>query len=192
MFVSKDTIASWAIRYGTPQTWSHRQDVTAVDYGIISGSQKHGRHHDITLYIEREGQIAVIAKPFYPPGLYRAPSGGLEPGESLEAGAAREAVEETGLHIELSRYLLATTVIFECSEKPPIEWHTHVFAATTADRVLAPTDHHEIREARWAQPTEFRTFSEIMRHSQRGGLLYRAALHEQVARIHPAFGQMSS
>ena len=187
MFVSEHTIETWSARYGVPQRWTHVQTVTPPDYGIISDSQKHGRRHDITLYIEGDGQIAVIAKPFYPPGLYRAPSGGLEPDESLEAGAAREALEETGLHIELDRYLLATTVLFECGGKSTIEWRTHVFSATTTDRALSPTDHHEIREARWAAPEEFAAFSVIMRQSRRGGLLYRAALHEQVARVHPLF-----
>ena len=187
MFISARTIASWASQYGTPRRWSHTQDVTPHDYAVISGSQKHGREHDITLYIEGDGKIAVIAKPFYPVGLYRAPSGGLEPEESLEDGAAREALEETGLRIALDRYLLTADVIFECSGKPPIEWHTHVFSARTGDRTLSPTDHHEIREARWAVPAEFDTFGAIMRRSDRGGLLYRAALHEQVALLHPAF-----
>jgi len=187
MFVSDQTIESWAALYGVPRTWSHRQAVTPHDYAIISGSQKHGRRHDITLYIEGDGKIAVIAKPFYPPGLYRAPSGGLEPDESLESGAAREALEETGLRIQMCNYLLVATVIFECGGKPSIEWHTHVFSATTADRTLSPTDHHEIREARWAVPDEFATFGAIMRRSQRGGLMYRAALHDQVSQIHRAF-----
>jgi len=187
MFVSDQTIESWAARYGTPRKWAHQQVVSPEDYAVISGSQKHGRRHDITLYIEGDGKIAVIAKPFYPPGLYRAPSGGLEPEESLEAGATREALEETGLRIQLRDHLLATAVIFECSGKPDIEWHSLVFSATTQDRILSPTDHHEIREARWATPDEFAVFGAIMRRSQRGGLLYRAALHEQVAQIHPAF-----
>ncbi len=187
MYISQETIRSWSGLYGTPRQWSHRQAVTPSDYGIISGSQKHGRRHDITLYIEGDGLIAVIAKPFYPPGLYRAPSGGLEPGETLEAGSAREAHEETGLDVELASYLLVATVVFTCPDKPAIEWHTHVFSATTSDRTLAPTDHHEIREARWADPSEFATFSAIMRESQRGGLLYRAALHDEIAKAHPLF-----
>lgn len=187
MFVTEQMIASWAECYGTPRAWAHRQAVTPPDYGIISGSQRQGRRHDITLYIEGDGRIAVIAKPFYPPGLYRAPSGGLEPGEILESGAAREAHEETGLRITLASYLLAATVTFECAGRLEIVWQTHVFSATTTDRVLCPTDHHEIREARWADISEFATFGAIMRQSERGGLLYRAALHEQVAMVHPAF-----
>jgi len=51
---------------------------------MIRSSQIDGRAHDITLYIENAGRIAVTAKHDYPPGLYRAPSGGLHAGETLE------------------------------------------------------------------------------------------------------------
>jgi 8-oxo-dGTP pyrophosphatase MutT (NUDIX family) len=188
IFIPNDTIAAWEQRYGSPRVWDQIQPITERDYGIIKASQKHGRHHDITLYIERTGVIAVIAKPFYPQGLYRAPSGGLEPGESLENGARREAMEETGLPIELGRYLLRTNVIFRSSTLGDIDWHSHIFSATTSQSRIAHTDHDEIREARWAQPSEFATFGTIMRASEYGGLHYRAALHEQVADMLDVFG----
>jgi 8-oxo-dGTP pyrophosphatase MutT (NUDIX family) len=160
--------------------------MTHDDHAVITGSQKNGRCHDVTFYIEADGKIAVIAKPFYPPKLYRAPSGGLNPNESLEEGALREAFEETGLRIELTEYILRTNVVFEC-DLGKIPWHSHIFRATTTDRILAPTDHIEIKEARWADPSEFALFGEIMRQSDKGGLWYRASLHEQIARLHPLF-----
>lgn len=186
MFVTPESIKQWEERYGVPREWSHHQPMTDRDHGVIHGSQRHGREHDITLYIEHDGQIAVIAKPFYPPKLFRAPSGGLNPGESLEDGAQREAGEETGLTITLGRYLLRTNVVF-AAPLGTIEWHSHVFTATTDQSGLAPTDHHEIREARWAKPDEFTIFGAIMRKTNFGGLHYRASLHEQIARLHPLF-----
>jgi len=187
MFVPGTEIVSWGERYGQPREWSHDQPITERDYGVIKGSQKNGRHHDITLYIERGGLIAVIAKPFYPPDLYRAPSGGLNPGESLEVGAQREAYEETGLPITLQRYLLCTTVKFRCPTLGDIKWHSHIFTATTDQENIEPTDHDEICAARWATPDEFAKFGAIMRATNLGGLHYRATLHEQIAQIHPLF-----
>ncbi len=187
IFIPPEAIAAWEERYGTPREWNHHQPITEHDHGIITRSQKHGRHHDITLYIERNGLIAVIAKPFYPEGLYRAPSGGLKPGESLEDGAQREAFEETGLPITLGHYLLRTNVIFQSSTLGDIEWHSHIFTATTDQAEIAHTDHDEIRESRWAEPPEFPTFGEIMRHTENGGLHYRATLHERIAEMHPLF-----
>jgi len=186
VFVSAESIRGWETRYGKPAEWSHVQPISEEDQNVISHSQRHGRQHDITLYIEGDGKIAVVAKPFYPPGLYRAPSGGLDPDEDLESGAMREGHEETGLTVRLEKYLLRAHVRFTC-RLGDIEWHTHVFTASTPDRKIAPTDHHEIREARWADPGEFQDFDLIMRRSERGGLQYRARLHEQVARLHDLF-----
>ncbi|MFQ6090103.1 MAG: NUDIX domain-containing protein, partial [Candidatus Bipolaricaulia bacterium] len=64
------------------------------------------RAHDVTLFIFIEGRIVAIRKPFHPPGVYRPPSGGVSPGERISEAAEREALEETGLEVELERYLL--------------------------------------------------------------------------------------
>ncbi|MEW5700628.1 MAG: NUDIX hydrolase [Candidatus Zixiibacteriota bacterium] len=191
MDIPATTIESWEARYGTPVRWTHIQPVTPDNYAIIRGSQRDGRAHDITLYIAADGRIAVIAKPVYPPGMFRAPSGGLTPGESLEAGASREAYEETGLRIRLASYLLRVDVTF-VEDTRRIDWCTHVFSASAIDQKIAPVDHHEIREARWALPSEFAAFGRMMRLTSHGGLHYRAALHEQVAAVHPLFLQYQS
>ena len=86
----------------------------------------------------------------------------------------------------LTQYLLRTDVVFEC-ELGRIPWHSHIFRATTSDRTLALTDHIEIREARWSDPSEFAGVGEIMRRSEKGGSWHRAALHKQIARLHPLF-----
>lgn len=188
MFVGSDMVAGWEKRYGAPVEWQHLQSLTPADYEGIKASQKDGRAHDITLHIENRGRIAVIAKPIYPAGLFRTPSGGLHVGETLEEGAPREAYEETGLHIRLERYLLRAKVTFDDGTRK-IHWTTHVFTATTDDEVVHPIDTKEIREARWALPEEFAGFEAVMRHASRGGLRYRAALHQQVARLLPLFSK---
>ena len=186
MYVSSTTISAWEEKYDPPLLWSYSQPADREELAVIAGSQKHGRAHDITLYIERAGRIAVMAKPFYPPDLYRAPSGGLNPGESLEDGAAREAREETGLPISLQKYILRARVLFTCEERA-IDWTTHVFRAITDEETIAPTDAREIREARWAEPAEFAFLCDLMRRTDSSGLHYRAALHEQIAALHPLF-----
>ncbi len=184
--IAPEMITEWEGRYGKPVTWAHHQPVSGYDYDGIKSSQKNGRAHDITMYIENRGRLAVIAKPIYPRGLFRAPSGGLNPGEELEIGALREAHEETGLAITLDKYLLRAHVKFEDYGRE-IHWWTHVFTASTTDELIAPTDTHEIREARWALPEEFAQFNAMMVNAERGGLRYRAALHTQIAQLHPLF-----
>ncbi len=184
--IAAEVITRWESRFGKPVEWDHHQPISSYDYDGIKASQKGGRAHDITLYIENRGRFAVIAKPVYPRGLFRAPAGGLRNGETLADGASREALEETGLTVTLEKYLLRAHVVFEdCGRE--IHWWTHVFSATTTDEHIAPTDTQEIREARWATADEFRHFTEMMVTADRGGLRYRAALHNQIARLLPAF-----
>ncbi len=182
MFVSKEAIKEMEERFGEPRRADFLIPVMTEEFERIRSSQKNGRRHDITLYIVKDGKIVVIAKPFYPPGMYRAPSGGLNPGEDFIAGALREAWEETGCEIELERFLLTTSVEFVKlpERKEKIEWNSYVFQARYVSGDFEFTDKREIREVRMAALTEFEKFSAIMRDLPVGGLHYRAALHDAV------------
>ena len=53
----------------------------------------------------RRGQEILLARsPHFPPGMYSALAGFVEPGESLEQCLAREVLEETGIAIANPRY----------------------------------------------------------------------------------------
>lgn len=175
-------IARMAERYGSPKNREFRFDVPVREVERIRSSQKNGRNHDVTLYIRKGDQLVVIAKHFYPPGLYRAPSGGLHPGEDFESGIAREVSEETGCSIKLDKFLLRTAVTFS-NEHDSIFWRSFVFLADYQSGDFQQTDIHEIREVRLADWSEFESFGRIMRAMDIGGLHYRAALHETVAEL---------
>ena len=175
-------IARMADRYGRPHAREFHFEVPQREIERIRSSQKNGRNHDVTLYIRKDGQIVVIAKHFYPPGMYRAPSGGLHPGEDLETGIAREVREETGCSINLDRFLLQTAVRFS-NEHDSVFWRSFVFLADYQSGDFQQTDKHEIREVRLADWSEFESFGRIMRSLDIGGLHYRAALHEAVAEL---------
>ncbi len=182
MYVSQAMIDLMVILHGTPRWVKFAFPVNADEYRRIKASQKNGRKHDFTLYIFKDDQIVVIAKHFYPPGLYRAPSGGVRPGEDVQTGIYREAFEETGCEIELERFLLHTDVSFE-NEIGIIEWNSYVFQARYLRGDFNFTDHKEIREVRLASLNEFDKFSAIMKQSKLGGLHYRAALHDAVQKL---------
>jgi ADP-ribose pyrophosphatase YjhB (NUDIX family) len=142
-------VRAWERRYGEPVRLATTWEVSGAELAMVRASQKFGRCHDITMCISDGRRYVVIAKPTFPEGAFRIPSGGLKPGESLESGVEREAFEETGLRISLDRYLLRVDATFAC-ETDREAWVSHVFFARALNRVLAPTDHAEIREARWA------------------------------------------
>jgi ADP-ribose pyrophosphatase YjhB (NUDIX family) len=183
MFVTDDMIHRMGELYGHPVNKSFSIPVGDREYDYIRSTQKHGRDHDFTLYIRKVNRVVVIAKHFYPPGLYRAPSGGLNPGEDFHDGINREALEETGCEIGLKRFLLQTAVDFTRADHEAIHWRSFVFLADYTGGDFKFTDHYEIREVRLADWSEFETFGRIMRKSDKGGLHYRAALHEAVAEL---------
>ena len=54
--------------------------------------------------VRREKHILLARSPHFPPGMYSALAGFVEPGESLEQCLAREIAEEVGVQISNSRY----------------------------------------------------------------------------------------
>lgn len=162
-------------KYGRPDYLTTVQEMTPEELEIVRSSMKNGRSHDITLYIRKDNGFIFIAKPFYPTGLYRAPSGGILPGEDFETGAKREAREETGVDIELDEYVLRIGVRFQ-SDDDYIDWVSYVFTANYTSGEIKPLDNHEIKEARLILPEEIPTFMNLMLESGSGGLRYRAYL----------------
>ncbi|MBU0982456.1 MAG: NUDIX hydrolase [candidate division Zixibacteria bacterium] len=181
-FVSQSQLDEVIERYGEPETSSFRIESTPEEVARIQSSQKHGRNHDVTVYAIKDDRIIVIAKHFYPPELYRAPSGGIKPGESIEAGALREMWEETGCRVELERFLLMTDAVFTSGENS-VEWRSFVFLARYVEGDFEFTDTDEIRSVTLVDWSDFETFGRIMRRTDIGGLHYRAALHETVAEL---------
>lgn len=82
------------------------------EFNLLRYSKKDGRYRDATILIPYEGKLVCIVKHSYPPGIARPPSGGVVPGEPLDAAAEREALEETGLRVRLAHYLLRVSCHF--------------------------------------------------------------------------------
>lgn len=175
-YLTEAMLEDAARRWGEPRRLRLDFAISLEERSLVRGSRRHDRSHDITLFIEREGRFAVIAKPMFSPGVWRAPSGGLTPGEDLETGARREALEETGLDVELTRYLLRIDARFGCgAETEP--WTTHVFLARAGSDALDPHDRREIRAARWATRDEIQgPIRDALLATGRGLFAYRVAL----------------
>jgi NAD+ diphosphatase len=54
--------------------------------------------------VKREGEILLGRSPHFPPGMYSALAGFVEPGETLEQCLAREVEEEVGVQVSRIRY----------------------------------------------------------------------------------------
>jgi NAD+ diphosphatase len=54
--------------------------------------------------VRRENQVLLARSPHFPPGMYSALAGFVEPGETLEQCLAREVAEEVGVQVSRIRY----------------------------------------------------------------------------------------
>jgi len=145
-------------------------------WNLVQKSLSQNRTHDVTLMIEGiDGRFAVMSKHSYPPGIFRSPSGGVKPGEDFVTGALREAKEETGLNIELKRFVYHATLDIGYRDDVAT-WESYVFHATTEDLDLKPTDFKEVRDTRWATRAQLEALVLKLRETGNGGLIYRGHL----------------
>jgi ADP-ribose pyrophosphatase YjhB (NUDIX family) len=167
--------------HGEPDRLATVQEMTPDELDVVRSSMKDGRAHDITLYIKKDNGYIFIAKPFYPPGLYRAPSGGIRPDEDFDSGAKREALEETGVEIALEQYILRIDVRFQ-TQDDYIDWTSYVFSALHVGGAIEPRDKQEIKEAKLVTADEVPGFIDLMLKSRSGGLMYRAFLTKETGK----------
>ena len=188
MYVTPAIIAAAEARFGTPREVRAAYEITPQELAMIRASQRDRRAHDVTVFVFNGARLAVIAKPSYPPGAFRVPGGALRPDEPMEAGALREALEETGLHAQVQRYLLRIAVRFTVGDDG-VDWTTHVLSAATTDRTVRPLDTHEIRAARWSTLDELNgPIRAVLRSTARPLFRYRGDLHLWAAEALSAAG----
>jgi len=91
--------------FGTPKTRTYHLRVDEAAYIWWNKITKE-RAGEVVLLIRRpNGKFLLHAKKFYPPGVYRVPTGGIHPGENLSTAIHREVQEETGLLVEIEQFL---------------------------------------------------------------------------------------
>lgn len=111
-----------------------------------------GRRGEVVLLLRRPGDGLVLhTKPFYPAGVYRLPSGGIEPGEMVMEAAAREAEEETGLALQSARPLGLVTYRLRAGRQR-LFFHSWLVVADVAGQPTATAagDEH-ISGFRWVE-----------------------------------------
>jgi ADP-ribose pyrophosphatase YjhB (NUDIX family) len=164
-------------RFGDPAVLPWAGEISDREWAVATYNP--ARTHDVTLFILDPSQrLALIRKPHFPADVWRPPGGGVKPEEDFVAGAVREAFEETGLRVELRRYLVASQAVFRNGGRE-LGWRTHVFLAETDDEELAPSDLTEIAAARWGELDELGgSLRERLLATGSAFWRYRVALHD--------------
>ena len=176
MHVTEAVLQPLRRQYGEPALLEWEGEISEYEHGLATYNPK--RMHDVTLFILNGERLALIRKPQFEPGVWRPPGGGIKAGEDFETGVRREALEETGLEIELQRYLVAADARF-LYEPLEVPWRTHVFLATTNDEEIEPRDREEIAAARWGTLPELAgPLRARLLETDRAFWRYRVALHD--------------
>jgi ADP-ribose pyrophosphatase YjhB (NUDIX family) len=177
--VDRALLAPVVARFGEPAVWDGSRAIVERDRRLIRRSSEKQRTHDVTFLILDRDEVVVIRKPFFPPGAWRPPSGGIAVGETFEEGTLREAREETGLEVELTGYPLVCRSVFTFGDEG-LPWTSHVVTARSLGGELAPQDTEEIADCRWMAVDELLgPVAEVLR-SEGGELFtYRAELHDR-------------
>jgi len=93
-------IAELAARFGEPRR------IEAAVRPFFDPIQRSDRFGEVCMVVRRpNGKIPLATKTFYPRGAYRLPTGGIRRGERILDALLRETDEETGLEIEVRRFL---------------------------------------------------------------------------------------
>lgn len=176
MHVDENVLAPVRARFGEPQRLVWEGEISEEEWALATFNPR--RTHDVTLFIANGDRLALIRKPHFAEGLWRPPGGGIKPGEDFVTGAVREALEETGLRIQLTRYLVDASARFTQAGSE-LAWRTHVVAAVTSDEVLDPVDAEEIGAARWGTVEELQgPVRERLLAAERAFWRYRVALND--------------
>ncbi len=194
MHITREILAPVEAIYGTPRELAVGAALSEHEFGPTWASVQRRRNHDVSLFIMMPSdQIVLIQKWTHPPGVWRAPSGGVKVGEDFVVGALREGYEETGLRVELTTYLLRLNATFTCQLSAgvirEVSWVSHVFTARIAANSgpLQPVDTHEIKAALISTVQELQgPIRNALLISPSGGLHYRAQLTDlTIAALYP-------
>jgi ADP-ribose pyrophosphatase YjhB (NUDIX family) len=177
MHLTEEVLAEVRARFGEPLRLRWEGEVSAAEHALATYNPR--RTHDVTLFVLNGERLALIRKPPFPEGVWRPPGGGIKEGENVAAGAAREALEETGLRVEVTRYLVDASTLFVYGPHE-VRWRTHVLLATTGDETLEPRDTEEIAGARWGTLDELAgPLRARLLETGRAFWRYRVALHDR-------------
>jgi 8-oxo-dGTP pyrophosphatase MutT (NUDIX family) len=175
MHLTDEILAPIKARYGEPVRLDWQGEISEREWGMATYNPL--RTHDVTLFIFNGERLALIRKHPFLPGVWRTPGGGVKPGEDFVEAVVREAYEETGLRVELQRYLVEARARFVF--EGVLDWRTHVFSATTGDETVEPHDLEEIAEARWGTLAELNgPIRARLLEIDRAFWRYRVALHD--------------
>ena len=140
--ISPEEIGELSTYYGPMERRGYSLEMGGKGFEDWRRKSPVDRRGEVVFVVKRPAGVILHTKDFYPPGTYRLPSGGVGWGESVLGALHREAWEETGLEIEVERFLGLLEYEFRCQEET-MPFVSYVFLVREAGGELAPQDKEE-------------------------------------------------
>lgn len=139
---TQNELAQLAERYGQPLI--HTANLNSRRFDPLN---KRDRYGEVCMVVRRpNGRLLTMKKTFYPAGAYRLLTGGINHGESVFAALQRETQEETGLTVNVSRFLASAAYRVPDLELQPA-FYTFAFLLDEIGGTLGAIDADEQVEA---------------------------------------------
>lgn len=152
---------------------------------------KPDRFGEVCMVVRRlDGSLITARKIYYPSHAFRLLTGGISHGERVYDALLRETAEETGLAVEVRRFLAAVSYRPDDSEHP--QFHTFAFLLDEVGGTLGAVDEEEqVAAFGQVQPAELPGLATILEnlgseyHPEIAGLWsdwgrFRAVIHHAV------------
>ena len=158
-----DELAQLAQRYGQPIV----QTVNLGANTFFDPLNKSDRYGEVCMVIRRKnGRLLTAIKTFYPRGAYRLLTGGINYGEPVLDALLRETHEETGLEVEVKRFLAAVAYQVHSSEETPA-FYTFAFLLNEVGGTFGVLDEDEqVESFREIEPSELPAIADYLEHIQ--------------------------
>jgi 8-oxo-dGTP pyrophosphatase MutT (NUDIX family) len=159
----QEELNALASRYGQPLV----QTVNLDANNYFDPLKRKDRYGEVCMVVRRrDGHLLTAIKTFYPSGAYRLLTGGINHGERVFDALLRETHEETGLQVEVRRFLAAAAYRINASQETPV-FYTFAFLLDEVGGTLGTLDASEHLDSfREIEPSELPAMADFLAHIQ--------------------------
>jgi len=180
--ICEEEVSELTHQYGAPvrRTFNVQADEYIRSYRWRADSDR--RAEVVFAIQDPTGRIWLHAKAHYPSHIFRLPSGGIHWGETVHHALQREVMEETGLCVEIKRFISLVEYRFHHNGST-VKFASYIFHLLCGSCTPTLQEDEEISCFRAVMPSQLSQITVDMRNmlgERRGWGQWRAIAHDLV------------
>jgi 8-oxo-dGTP pyrophosphatase MutT (NUDIX family) len=116
-------------------------------------------HATVATLVEKDGKFLIVEEVSHGKAVFNQPAGHIEQGETIQAAAIRETLEETGWRVKLNGFIGLYTYT---APQNGVCYYRFCFAAEAIEKTDKALD-HDIIAAHWLNLDEIRDLGDKLR-----------------------------